>query len=109
MLRADPHERPRLEEIRVNLIARIAEAHGEGRLGEVDGLSVSLAASEDKFAQLDTEVARRSTVVQLGPPTFSQIATRSTKPSFTEPWHEGLPSETEGLKVSPKFSQIASH
>ncbi|MGD3112974.1 hypothetical protein [Streptomyces sp. YGL11-2] len=43
MLHVDPHERPRLEEIWVNLIARIAEAEREGRLGEVAGLSVSLA------------------------------------------------------------------
>ncbi|MGW4688551.1 tyrosine-type recombinase/integrase [Streptomyces sp. NPDC004244] len=81
MLRVDPHERPRLDEIRANLIARIAEAEREGWLGEVDGLSVSLAAAEDKLAQLDAEVARRSTVVHLGLPTFSQIATRSTAPS----------------------------
>ncbi|MFE0062743.1 hypothetical protein [Streptomyces sp. NPDC059003] len=81
MLRVDPHERPRLDEIRVNLIARIAEAEREGWLGEVDGLSVSLAAAEDRLAQLDAEVARRSTVVHLGLPTFGQIATRSTHPS----------------------------
>ncbi|MEV7090751.1 hypothetical protein AB0O07_33660 [Streptomyces sp. NPDC093085] len=66
---------------RVNLIARIVEAEREGWLGEVDGLSVSLAAAEDKLAQLDVEVARRSTVVQLGLPTFGQIATRTTEPS----------------------------
>ncbi|MFD6181401.1 hypothetical protein [Streptomyces goshikiensis] len=47
----------------------------------VDGLSVSLAAAEDKLAQLDTEQTCRSTVVDLGLPTFSQIATRSTDPS----------------------------
>ncbi|MFF1481420.1 hypothetical protein ACFVYD_28375 [Streptomyces sp. NPDC058301] len=81
MLRVDPHERPRLDEIRVNLIARIAEAEHEGWLGEVDGLSVSLAAAEDKLAQLDAEAARRSTVVHLSLPTFSQIATRPTEPS----------------------------
>jgi len=30
MLRVDPHERPRLDEIRSNLVARITEAHREG-------------------------------------------------------------------------------
>ncbi|WP_257155858.1 hypothetical protein [Streptomyces sp. Ru87] len=80
MLRVDPHERPRLGEIRGNLIAWIAEAEREGWLGEVDGLTVSLAAAEDKLTQLDAEAARRSTVVHLGLSTFSQIATRSTEP-----------------------------
>ncbi|MFS0695574.1 hypothetical protein [Streptomyces nitrosporeus] len=81
MLRLDPHGRPRLDEIRINLVARIAEAEREGWLGEVDGLSVSLAAAEDKLNQLDAEVARRSTAVYLGLPAFSQIAIRSTQPS----------------------------
>ncbi|MFJ1547694.1 hypothetical protein [Streptomyces sp. NPDC088246] len=81
MLRVHPRERPRLDEIRINLTARITEAEREGWLGEVDGLSVSLAAAEDKLTQLDAEVARRSTVVHLGLPIFSQIATRATEPS----------------------------
>lgn len=37
MLRVDPHERPRLEEIRVNLIARIAEAEREDWLARSTG------------------------------------------------------------------------
>ncbi|MFJ9846773.1 hypothetical protein ACIRYZ_41355 [Kitasatospora sp. NPDC101155] len=56
--RGDPHERPRLEETRVNLIARIAEAEREGRPGEVDGPGVSLAAAEHKLARPDAELAR---------------------------------------------------
>ncbi|EST18228.1 hypothetical protein M878_45480 [Streptomyces roseochromogenus subsp. oscitans DS 12.976] len=35
MLRPDPTQRPRLVEIRDNLIARVAEAEREGWLGEV--------------------------------------------------------------------------
>ncbi|MEV6145204.1 hypothetical protein [Streptomyces sp. NPDC051992] len=78
MLRVDPRERPRLEEIRDNLIDRIAEAEREGWLGEVDGLSVSLAAAEGKLTQLEAEQTRSSAVVPLGLPSFSDIAARST-------------------------------
>lgn len=44
MLRPDPAQRHRLVEIRDNLIARITEAEQEGRLGEIEGLQVSLAS-----------------------------------------------------------------
>ncbi|MGP3925655.1 hypothetical protein [Streptomyces sp. 8N616] len=53
LLRPDPAQRARLVDIRDNLIARIAEAEREGRLGEVEGLQVSLVAAEEKIAQLD--------------------------------------------------------
>ena len=53
MLWPDPAQRPRLAEIRDNLIARIAEAEREGWLGEVEGLKVSLAGAEDKLAQIE--------------------------------------------------------
>ena len=49
----DPAQRPRIAEIRGNLIDRIAEAEREGWLGEVEGLKVSLAGAEDKLAQVD--------------------------------------------------------
>ncbi|MFF2468416.1 hypothetical protein [Streptomyces mirabilis] len=42
-----------MEEIRDNLVARIAEAGREGWLGEVEGLRVSLAGAEDKLAQIN--------------------------------------------------------
>ena len=53
LLRPDPAQRPRLIEIRDNLIARIAEARREGWLGELDGLQISLAGARSKLAQLD--------------------------------------------------------
>ena len=46
LLRPDPAGRPRLVEIRDNLIARIAEAERHGWLGEAEGLKVSLAGAE---------------------------------------------------------------
>jgi hypothetical protein len=70
LLRPDPAQRARIEEIRDNLIARIAEAEHEGWLGEVEGLRVSLAGAEDKLAQLDRTAARRTTI-DLGMPTPS--------------------------------------
>lgn len=85
MFRVDPNERPRLEEIRDNLVARIAEAGREGWLGGVDGLNVSLAAAEDKLIQLDAEQGRTSTVVHLGLPAFHQIAARSTEANESSP------------------------
>ena len=56
LLWPDPTQRTRLEEIRDNLKARIAEAQRQGWLGEVEGLQVSLAGTEDKLAQ----IARRN-------------------------------------------------
>jgi integrase len=50
LLRPDPAQRGRLEEIRANLHDRIAEAEREGWLGEIEGLKVSLAGTEDKLA-----------------------------------------------------------
>ena len=45
LLRVDPAQRPRLEAIRDNLTARIAEAEREGWAGEAEGLKISLAAA----------------------------------------------------------------
>jgi hypothetical protein len=64
---ADPGQRPRIAEIRDNLLDRIAEAEREGWLGEVDGLKVSLAGAEDKLAQIDRRPGRPATV-DLGIP-----------------------------------------
>jgi hypothetical protein len=41
----DPAQRHRLEEIRANLLDRIAEAEREGWTGEADGFRASLAAA----------------------------------------------------------------
>ncbi|MFZ0877441.1 MAG: site-specific integrase [Pseudonocardiaceae bacterium] len=68
LLRPDPAHRTRLIQIHNNLIDRIAEAHHEGWLGEVDGLNISLAAARHKLAQLDT-LAARQRAVHIGMPT----------------------------------------
>jgi len=54
----DPAQRPRITEIRDNLLARIAEAEREGWLGEAEGLKISLAGAEDKLAQIDRRTHR---------------------------------------------------
>ncbi|MEU8436901.1 site-specific integrase [Streptomyces sp. NPDC029216] len=67
LLRPDPAQRGRLEEIRDNLLARIAEAEREGWLGEIEGLKVSLAGAEDKLAQIDRQSQKAT--ISLGMPT----------------------------------------
>jgi hypothetical protein len=61
----DPAQRPRIVEIRDNLIARITEAEREGWLGEVEGLTISLTGANDKLAQIDR---RQPATVDLGVP-----------------------------------------
>jgi integrase len=80
LLRPDPAQKPRLVEIRNNLIDRITEAEHEGWLGEVEGLQISLAGAQQKLAQLD-QLAARNTTTHLGMPDFSHIAGRSNTDS----------------------------
>ncbi|REK86884.1 hypothetical protein DY245_29990 [Streptomyces inhibens] len=87
LLRPDLAQRTRLADVRDNLIARIAEAEREGRLGEVEGLRVSLAGAEEKIAQLDARQQRRSSKVFLGVPSFDQIGARTA----VSPDHESTP------------------
>ena len=68
MLWPDPAQRPRIAEIRDNLIARISEAEREGWLGEVEGLKISLAGADDKLAQIDRRSRRQP--VDLGIPSI---------------------------------------
>lgn len=79
LLRVDPAQRRRLEEIRDNLLARIGEAEREGWLGEAEGLRVSLAAANEKLAQLDRR-AHRAATINLGMPTFDAIVGRTAMP-----------------------------
>lgn len=70
LLRPDPTQRGRLEEIRDNLEARIIEAKREGWLGEVEGLQVSYTGVKDKLAQVDATIRRKSATTELGIPPF---------------------------------------
>ena len=89
LLRPDPAARPRLENIRDNLIARIAEAQSHRWYGEAEGLRVSLAGARAKLAQMEQITARRTHAVQLGIPNFTDTASRTntdtTPPSRRNP------------------------
>jgi len=74
LLRIDPAQRHRLQEIRDSLTARIAEAGREGWTGEAEGLKVSLAAAVAKLAQADGLIARRAAAIDLGMPAYRDIA-----------------------------------
>jgi hypothetical protein len=76
LLRPDPAHRSRLVEVRDNLLARIAEARQHRWLGEVDGLTISLAGAEQKLAQLD-ELATRARTVHLGMPHLTDLVGRA--------------------------------
>jgi integrase len=76
LLRPSPAQRPRIAEIRANLLDRITEAEQQGWAGEAEGLKVSLAGTEQKLAQLD-EMAQRAATVCLGIPTYRDIAGRT--------------------------------
>jgi hypothetical protein len=80
MLRIDPAQRHRLEEIRDNLLARIAEAEREGWTGEAEGLRISLDAANNKLAQADLTTARRAEAVNLGIPAYRDIAAATLTP-----------------------------
>ena len=73
-----PAQRPRIAEIRDNLIARITEAEQEGWHGEAEGLKISLAGARDKLAQID----RRST--PAGPVTIGMPASAYAMPHTGE-------------------------
>ena len=85
LLRPDPAARSRLVEIRDNLITRIAEAESHRWLGEAEGLKVSLAGARAKLAQID-QITRRNLATQLGIPTFTDAAGRT---STIPPTHRG--------------------
>ncbi|MEU2031005.1 hypothetical protein [Nocardia amamiensis] len=80
LLRPDPAQRGRLEEIRGNLEARIIEAKREGWLGEVEGLEVSYSGVKDKLAQINTTQQRKTAATELGMPSFTTISGRFSRP-----------------------------
>ena len=85
LLRPDPAARPRLLQIRDNLIARIVEAETQHWLGEAEGLKVSLAGARTKLAQMDQIATRRASSVELGIPSFTDSAGRTTSPTQSSP------------------------
>jgi hypothetical protein len=70
MLRPDPAQRARLEDIRTNLTERAREAETKGWLGELEGIQISITAAEEKLATMDRIV--RLEMPTLRPETTSQ-------------------------------------
>src|SRR6266581_4661142 len=69
LLRVDPVQRPRLEEIHANLLERLQEARDQGWLGEVAAIETTLAASAQKLeAMRDLTTRSTSTSIHLGMP-----------------------------------------
>ncbi len=80
LLRPSPPQRPRITEIRGNLLDRIAEAEREGWHGEAECLRVSLAGADAKLAQID-QMARRPDATFLGMLALGEIADRAAIPA----------------------------
>lgn len=78
LLRPDPAQRARMDEIRQNLEDRIIEAKREGWLGEVEGLQISYSGVNAKLAQIDATHQNDPTTSALGMPTFGSIIGRSS-------------------------------
>ena len=70
MLWPEPAQRPRIADLRSNLIARIEEAEREGWLGEIEGLKISLVGADGKLAQIDRRTHGQP--VSLGMPEVPQ-------------------------------------
>lgn len=75
VLRPDPEQMPRLEEIHANLLDRLQEAKEQGWLGEVAAIEASLAAAEQKLAAM-RDLAARHTTVHLGMPDLRGFVAR---------------------------------
>jgi len=81
LLRVFPDQRPRLVDIRDNLMVRIDEAQREGWLGEAEGLKVSLGAANARLAPVDRLAARRTAAAGLGMPAFRDVTGRTATPA----------------------------
>jgi hypothetical protein len=75
LLRVDPAQMPRLEEIHANLVDRLAEAKEQGWLGEVAAIETTMAAAGQK---LEAMRAARGSTVQLGMPDIRVSTGRSS-------------------------------
>jgi hypothetical protein len=77
LLRVDPAQIPRLEEICANLGDRLQEAREQGWLGEVAAIETTLAAATQKRAAMRGPTARNTTV-HLGIPDVRSATGRSS-------------------------------
>jgi hypothetical protein len=78
LLRVDPAQLPRLEEIHANLTDRLAEANEQGWLGEVAAIETTMAAANQKLEAMRTA---SKMPVHLGMPDVRPSAGRHTSGS----------------------------
>lgn len=77
LLRVDPAQMPRLEEIYANLGGRLQEARDQGWLGEVAAIETTLAAARQKLEAMRS-VSAKPAVTHLGMPDVRPAAGRSS-------------------------------
>jgi integrase len=75
LLRVDPAQMPRLEEIHANLGDRLQEAKDQGWLGEVAAIETTLAAAAQKLEAM-RDLTTRHTSIHLGMPDVRPSAGR---------------------------------
>ncbi|MFI0716401.1 integrase [Streptomyces inhibens] len=78
LLRVDPAQQPRLEEIHANLHDRLQEANEQGWLGEVAAIETTLAAAEQKLQAMH-KATNRGTTISLGMPDIRRATGRSVE------------------------------
>lgn len=78
LLRVDPAQMPRLEEIHANLVNRLEEAKEQGWLGEVAAIETTMAAAAQKLEAMRTA---HNATVHLGMPDFGLALGRSNSPT----------------------------
>jgi hypothetical protein len=79
LLRVDPAQMPRLEEIHANLGDRLQEAKEQGWLGEVAAIETTLAATAQKLqAMRDITTRPASTSIHIGMPDVRPSAGRQS-------------------------------
>jgi len=76
LLRVDPAQMPRLEEIHANLLDRLQEAKEQGWLGEVAAIETTMAAAAQKLEAM--QAASQRPPVPLGMPELRPLAGRSS-------------------------------
>ncbi|WP_322751676.1 MULTISPECIES: site-specific integrase [unclassified Frankia] len=77
LLRVDPAQRPRLEEIHANLLGRLQEAKEQGWLGEVAAIETTMSAAAQKLETMRDAVVPNA-IVHLGMPCMLSAAGRSS-------------------------------
>jgi integrase len=87
LLRVDPAQRPRLEEIHANLLDRLHEAREQGWLGEVAAIETTLAAAAQKLEAM-RELTTRSTTVSLGMPGLPALTATTARSSAPDACHK---------------------